>query len=113
MVIEEMTSVFSSSLLLNISIILLIATILSIIAKVLKQPPILAYIFTGIILGPLFLKIATPSETIHLFAEIGIAFLLFLIGLSLNFSTLKKTGKSSLIIHLLKFSHIIFLFYFY
>ena len=112
MVIEEMTSVFSSSLLLNISIILLIATILSIIAKVLKQPPILAYIFTGIILGPLFLKIATPSETIHLFAEIGIAFLLFLIGLSLNFSTLKKTGKSSLIIGLLQIIITFFFGYF-
>lgn len=98
MVLEEVLQVISSNLLLNISVILLIATIVAILAQLFKQPSILAYIITGIILGPLFLKVTGPSETIHLFAEIGIAFLLFIVGLSLNFSTLKKTGKSSVII---------------
>ena len=102
MVLEEAFTNFDSSLLFKISLILLLATILSIIAKLLKQPSILAYIITGILLGPLFLNIATPTETIHLFAEIGIAFLLFLIGLNLNFSTLKRTGKSSIIIGILQ-----------
>src|SRR3989338_6884012 len=102
MVLEEVFTNFGSSLLFKISLILLLATILSIIAKLLKQPSILAYIITGILLGPLFLNIATPTETIHLFAEIGIAFLLFLIGLKLNFSTLKRTGKSSIIIGILQ-----------
>jgi len=102
MVLEEVFTNFGSSLLFKISLILLLATILSIIAKLLKQPSILAYIITGILLGPLFLNIATPTETIHLFAEIGIAFLLFLIGLNLNFSTLKRTGKSSIIIGILQ-----------
>ncbi len=98
MALEEVISAINSNLLLNISIILLVATVIAVLAKLLKQPSILAYIITGIILGPLFLKITGPSETIKLFSEIGIAFLLFIVGLSLNFSTLKKTGKTSIII---------------
>jgi len=97
MALEEVISAINSNLLLNISIILLVATVIAVLAKLLKQPSILAYIITGIILGPLFLKITGPSETIKLFSEIGIAFLLFIVGLSLNFSTLKKTGKTSII----------------
>ena len=98
MALGEVISAINSNLLLNISIILLVATVIAVLAKLLKQPSILAYIITGIILGPLFLKITGPSETIKLFSEIGIAFLLFIVGLSLNFSTLKKTGKTSIII---------------
>lgn len=78
-------------------IIIIAATILGLIGRRLKQPLIIAYIITGLILGPTFLNLVKPSEILSGLSEIGITFLLFLVGLSLNFNHVKKLGKISLI----------------
>ncbi len=75
----------------EIGSIMIIATVLAYFAKFLKQPLIPAYIFTGILLGPL-LGIITNAEIINNFSEIGIAFLLFIVGLEIDVRKLKYVG---------------------
>ncbi len=78
------------------SLILIIASILAYFTRLIKQPLIIAYIFTGIILSNFLLK-STSLETIRFFSELGIAFLLFLVGIELGFKDIKHVGKASLI----------------
>jgi len=87
--------------LLSISLIVGISAIFTIIARIIKQPPIIAYIFAGVLVGPLFLNLVgsggTSPDIMLLFAHIGIAFLLFIVGLSLDFRVLKEVGGVSAI----------------
>ena len=89
----------AQEVLLYISFIIAIAAILTVIVRTIKQPPIIAYLVAGILVGPLFLKFIGPSSTsselIQTFAHIGVAFLLFIVGLSLDFRVLKEVGKVS------------------
>lgn len=84
--------------LLSISLIIAIAAAFTIIARFIKQPPIIAYLFAGIIVGPLFFNLMSSdaSNTLYLFAHIGVAFLLFIVGLSLDLRVLKEVGKVSI-----------------
>lgn len=87
--------------LLYLSIIISVSAILAILARVVKQPPIIAYLLAGIVVGPFFLNLIGPgnasAEVIQSFARIGVAFLLFIVGLSLDFRLLKEIGKVSTI----------------
>ncbi len=81
----------------ELAIVLALATILAVIFQKLKQPVILAYIITGIILGSSFLNIITYQEMLGVFSELGIAFLLFIVGINLNPKILKEVGRISVI----------------
>jgi Kef-type K+ transport system membrane component KefB len=65
--------------------------------KILKQPLIIGYILSGVIVGPLILNLIQNTESLQIFSEFGIAFLLFIVGLYLNPKTIKEVGKISLI----------------
>src|SRR3990167_8827560 len=82
---------------LEITLIIGLAAILSIIFRILKQPAILAYILTGIILGPLAVAKINNPEVVRSLSEIGITLLLFMVGLELRFSELKAVGKVAVI----------------
>jgi len=79
------------SLLFDLSIIIIVATIGALLAKWFKQPIIPAYIISGIILGPI-LGWITDADLIKVYAEIGIGFLLFIVGLELDLDRLKSIG---------------------
>lgn len=83
-------------MILTIAIIIGIAALVSIIARIIKQPPIIAYLITGVLVGPLVFNILNPAnastEIIQLFSHLGIAFLLFIAGLSLDLRVLKEIG---------------------
>ena len=81
----------------QISFIILIVLIVSFIMRLLKQPLIVGYIISGIILGPYFLNVLPGIEAVHTFSEIGIALLLFVVGLHLTPKVIKEVGKISLI----------------
>ncbi|MEX2012786.1 MAG: cation:proton antiporter family protein [Candidatus Levyibacteriota bacterium] len=87
---------------LDITVIICLAAFLSLVFRFLKQPPILAYILAGIILGPLgiFHLQGGGDEALRSLSEIGITLLLFMLGLELRFSELKSVGKVSLIVGL-------------
>ena len=61
--------------------------------RLIRQPLIIGYILTGIIVGPSFINIVNNNQTISVFANIGIALLLFIIGLGLNPRVIKEVGK--------------------
>jgi len=79
-----------------LSIIIGVAALLSILARIIKQPPIIAYLIAGLIIGPVGLNImGANSDFIQIFARMGVALLLFIVGLSLDFRVLKEFGKVS------------------
>lgn len=82
---------------LQLSSALVLATVFGIIAKVLKQPLIVAYIFAGIFVSYLGLFGHGNQEAFNLFSNLGIAFLLFLVGVDLRFEDLKYIGKTAFI----------------
>ncbi len=87
--------------LIFISLIIGLAAVITILAKAIKQPPIIAYLISGILVSPLFLNLISPktasSDFIQILAHIGVALLLFIVGLSLDFRILKDVwGVSAL-----------------
>ncbi|MDP2684359.1 MAG: cation:proton antiporter [bacterium] len=81
----------------EISIIIIITVVVAGILRWFKQPLIIGYIITGIIIGPAIFNLIRSSETIEIFSHIGIALLLFTVGLNINPKILKNVGKISLI----------------
>ena len=81
----------------ELTLIIVLAAGLSIFFRFLRQPPILAYILAGVILGPLGIIHLQGKEVITSLAEIGITLLLFMLGLELRFSELRSVGKVSII----------------
>ena len=81
----------------QIAAILALAVILGAIAQMLRQPVLVAYILAGIIIGPSVLGLITSTEEIELLAEIGIAMVLFLVGLKLDLHLIKSTGRVALL----------------
>lgn len=77
----------------QIALILLVTAVVGLGAKLAKQPLVVAYIFVGILLGPTFLDLVHYEAEIELFAELGIALLLFLVGLKLDLSLIRNIGK--------------------
>lgn len=82
----------------QLSIILLLATIIGFLSRFLKQPLVIAYLATGALLAYLGFFNPSTKETLVLFSDIGIMFLLFLVGLEINYQSLRLVGKTSLII---------------
>lgn len=78
-----------NGLLLDLSIVIIIATSFAYLAKSLKQPLIPAYVITGIIIGPV-LGLITDQTSIMFMSEFGIALLLFIVGLEMNLDRLKN-----------------------
>ncbi len=76
-------------------IVILFGSILVVIVASyrLKVPPIIGFLVTGILVGPHGLKLVHDSEHVEVFAELGVVFLLFVIGVELSFSQLKKLWR--------------------
>lgn len=84
----------------ELAIVILIAAGLGIAAKLFKQPIVLAYIITGIVIGYFGFFHLDNREVFKVFSDLGIMFLLFLVGLEINFTSLRLVGKTSLIVGL-------------
>lgn len=79
------------------SLILSVVLLVSVITRLLKQPLIIGYIISGIVVGPFFLNLVKDTQIINTFSEMGIAFLLFIVGLRLSPKVIKEVGKISLL----------------
>lgn len=83
---------------LEITIIICLAAVLTSVFRLLKQPAILAYILTGIIIGPLgFLNIQNP-DFIQTLAQLGITFLLFTLGLEIRIKDFTSISRVAFIV---------------
>lgn len=87
------------ALISDLTLILLVAAVTTILFKWIKQPVVLGYIVAGLLVGPsiqLFPTVISP-ENIETWAEIGVIFLLFGLGLEFSFKKLLKVGSTALI----------------
>ncbi len=85
------------ALIQDLAIILISAAVVSIIFKKIKQPLVLGYIIAGFLVGPYFTLFPTVVDegSIDTWAEIGVIFLLFSLGLEFSFKKLIKVGGSA------------------
>lgn len=81
----------------EIGILIGVATIVSLLMRFLRQPLIVGHIITGFLVGQYALDVFQSLETLELFSHLGIAFLLFSVGLSLNPKMLKQYGMASVL----------------
>lgn len=81
-------SVFS-----ELSLIIAVGAAVALFMRLIKQPLIIGHIITGIIVGPSVFHLVRSPDTIETFASIGIALLLFIIGLGLNPKIITEVGK--------------------
>ena len=78
------------------SFMIIISLIIALILKFFKQPVMIAYILSGMIIAYFSLIYPKNIEIFSLFSQFGIAFLLFIVGLSLNPRVLKQVNKVSI-----------------
>jgi Kef-type K+ transport system membrane component KefB/voltage-gated potassium channel Kch len=81
----------------GLSIIIAIAAAISLFMRFIGQPLLIGHIITGIIVGPVALNIIHNPTSLSIFGDIGIALLLFIIGLGMNPTVIKEVGKASVI----------------
>lgn len=85
------------SIFTEISLILVIVLTVSVFMRMLKQPLIIGYILTGVLVGPYALNILHATDVIQVFSQLGISALLFIVGLGLNPKLIRELGGVSLI----------------
>jgi Kef-type K+ transport system membrane component KefB len=88
------------SLFIQLSLVLVLAAGISVVMRLFRQPLIMGYIITGIVAGPSLFNIIHSQAAFESFSEIGIALLLFIVGLGLNVATIKSLGKPVLVVAL-------------
>ncbi len=84
----------------EIVIALILAALIGIVCHFLKQPPMIGFIIAGLIISSLGYFAKESVESINSLASIGVALLLFIVGLEMNFKELKKIGVPTLIVGL-------------
>lgn len=80
----------------EISVLLIITALISVLVRFLKQPMIIGYILTGIVVGPYVLNLLHATSELEVFSKVGIVLLLFIVGLHLNPRVIKEVGKISM-----------------
>lgn len=101
----------SLTLVVDIVIIIVASLLFGIFAHKLRQSVILAYILVGILIGPYGFGLISNIKEVTSLAEIGVALLMFIIGLEFKFSTLSEIWKVSVIGGMVQILTMIFLGY--
>ena len=78
------------------ALLLIISAVVGAIAVSLRQPLLISYIVVGILLGPAVFGPVNAADQIHLLAEIGVAVLLFVVGLKLDLAHIRNIGPVAL-----------------
>ena len=75
---------------LELTLLYLLAAVLGVVlCRSLKLPPMLGYLFVGVVIGPNALAVAQDSDSVHHLGEFGVVFLMFVIGLEFNLAKLR------------------------
>ncbi len=96
----------SFSFLVDLAWVLGLGALITSLFQRLKQPLVLGYLLTGILLGtsfPYFPNLSHP-ENIQLLAQLGLVFIMFFLGLEFNLRKLKEIGRSALLAGVLELS---------
>ena len=83
-------------LFIEITLVIVVTTLLAGLMRLFKQPLIISYVISGILIGPYFFNILRSTEILTLFSHIGIALVLFIVDLRLSPRIMKDVGRVSL-----------------
>ncbi|HSP76940.1 MAG TPA: cation:proton antiporter family protein [Myxococcaceae bacterium] len=92
-----MPELLAESLFYEVAALLVLASGVGMLGLALRQPLIVSFIAVGILTGPAVLGITAAGAHIELFAELGVALLLFLVGLKLDLHLVRTLGKVALV----------------
>ncbi len=82
----------------GIAFIMAVAVVFGFVLVRLRQPPIVGYILTGVVLGPTGLGLVENTGSIALLAELGVIMLLFLVGMELSVRVFAKVAGLAAIV---------------
>lgn len=85
-----------AGVLFDLFVVLLAAKLGEELFKRLDQPGIVGEILAGVLIGPSVFGIVEPGEVLEVFAELGVVFLLFWVGLETRLSEMREVGKMAL-----------------
>lgn len=91
-----MQTLIAQSSFFEITLLLCLAAGIGMLGLLLRQPLIVAFIAIGILSGPTAMDLVHSEEKINLLSELGIALLLFLVGIKLDLKLIKDIGVVSL-----------------
>jgi len=81
----------------DITLCILFAWAIGLAAHFFRQPLILAYLVAGFIIGPYGIKLVKSDESVATISELGLIFMLFMIGLEIDLKKIIRAGKVILI----------------
>lgn len=82
----------------EIAVILLVSALAGLVAVRLHQPLVVAFVAVGVVVGPSVLGVVQPGSELELFAELGVALLLFVVGLKLDLHVVRDLGPVALVV---------------
>ena len=91
-----MTELIAQSPFAEIAVLLVLAAAIGFLGIILRQPLIVSFIAVGLIAGPSALDVVHSDEKIGLLSELGIAVLLFLVGIKLDVKLIRSLGQVAL-----------------
>jgi len=80
----------------SLAVVIGVATLLGILAQKTRQPKVVAYIIAGLLIGPVGFDVVESGSMISLFSELGLVFLLFLIGLEIDVDEIRNVLWSTI-----------------
>ncbi|MBI3967710.1 MAG: cation:proton antiporter, partial [Chloroflexi bacterium] len=83
----------ADSIVVDIGLAIVVATALAYLARLLRQPLLLAYIGAGLLIGPPVLGLVHSQIEIAHISELGLAFLMFIVGLEIDLKKLVSSGR--------------------
>src|SRR3989344_791062 len=86
----------------DFGILFLITVAISFLIKLIKQPIIVGYVLSGFLFSYMFIQQKASEQQIIILSELGITFMLFLIGLEFDLKSLKYLGKDIFITSILQ-----------
>lgn len=101
-------------LIVDLTLIAVYAALTTLLFKKLKQPMVLGYLLAGIFAGPYFNLVPTvvDRDNLNLWADVGIIFLLFSLGLEFSLKKMITIGKSAMITATLNIFFMLFVGYY-
>ena len=96
MVLPLASASATQNALVALFVVLLAAKIGEEICRRIDQPPILGEILAGVLIGPSVFDLVQPDEILEVFSELGVVFLLFMVGLETRLDDMKAVGKTAL-----------------
>jgi Kef-type K+ transport system membrane component KefB len=88
----------SSGLFADVAVVLILSAVAGFVAVRLRQPLVVAFVVVGVVVGPSVLRLVEPGEELELLANLGVAVLLFVVGLKLDLQVVRRLGPVAVLV---------------